>query len=53
MMTTLEVFINDSVALGKLKENYLLHIKKDFDGSASPGAYVINIVKNWPNFSKP
>lgn len=52
-MDALQDFIDDSVALGKLKEDYLLHIKRHYDNTTSPGDFVIDIVKEWPKFSTP
>lgn len=54
MLNALETFIADSVALGKLKEDYLLHFRSDYtEGWTSPGKNVIDIVKNWPCYSLP
>lgn len=52
-MEALKVFLDDSVALGKLVENYTLHFHKDFQGGTSPGKYVVDIVQEWPQYSPP
>lgn len=52
MMQSLQKFIADSVAIGKLTEYYELNVKKDFDGAPSPGQKVIDIVRNWPHYKR-
>lgn len=52
-MSALRTFIDESVILGKLTPDFKIYFYSDFQGGTSPGTYVKDIVKDWPEFSLP
>lgn len=45
-------FVDDAVALGKIKPDYEIHALKDLTGSSGPGTLFIELMKSWEGYSK-
>ena len=42
----------DAVALGKVTEDYRINAMKDFRFTNSPGEAFMQLIKEWPRYSK-